>query len=77
MVHRNALLIIQRAVNSNIIPNNKMKKENKKQEIEFKSLTSNKRVDEIVADFPKSIVCCPRGSFEHQLREHLLKHKVQ
>ncbi len=54
-----------------------MKKEKKQQEIKIGSAKSNEKVDEIVADYPKSIIAFPRERFEEQLRNHLLKHKIK
>lgn len=49
----------------------------KEQEIKIVSIKSNPKVDEIIADYPKSLIAHPRGQFEHQLKAHLLKHKVK
>jgi|TARA_R100000049_G_C1936726_1_gene80630 hypothetical protein len=38
---------------------------------------SNPLIEKIIADFPESLHAHPRGSFEDQLRKHLLKHKVK
>lgn len=52
-----------------------MGKEIKKEEIP--KLNSNPKIDEIVNDFPESITAYPRARFEHQLKQHLIKHKVK
>lgn len=54
-----------------------MSKKDKKPEIKIKSIKSNKRVDEIVADYPEKLMAYPRSLFEQQLKEHLLKHGVK
>lgn len=54
-----------------------MKKKKEKQEIKFVSVKSNSKVDEIVKDYPKSIIAFPRSGFENQLKIHLLKHSIK
>lgn len=50
-----------------------MKNEKKpKEKIKF-----NPKIDKIIGDFPKEIMCIPRLSFEHQLGSHLSKHGVK
>ncbi len=53
------------------------KKEQSKGETVFQEQTkSNSTIDKIIKDYPESIIACPRGAFEEQLRKHLIKHKV-
>ncbi len=52
-----------------------MPKKNK--EVKITSMKSNPKVDEIVADYPESIIAVLRSSFEYQLKKHLLKHKIK
>ncbi len=57
-----------------------MKKKNKKQNKEPKlssGIKTNPKIEEIVDDYPKSLIACPRAGFEDQLKQHLLKHKVK
>lgn len=54
----------------------KNKKKSKEQKI-FTSSKSNPRIEEIIKDYPESLMAHPRASFEEQLRKHLLKHKIK
>ncbi len=38
---------------------------------------SNERIEQIIEDYPKFVKICPKGSFEQQLRQQLIKHKVK
>lgn len=55
----------------------KEKKKEKSKEKIIPRVQSNPKVDEIVATYPASLKASPRGNFEDQLRNHLLKHKVK
>ena len=37
----------------------------------------NKKIDEIIADYPEKLRAYPRGAFEEQLVHHILKHKIK
>lgn len=37
----------------------------------------NKKIEEILADYPEKLRAYPRANFEEQLGQHLLKHKVK
>ncbi len=52
-------------------------KTKKKQEVKVSSIKSNKKVEEIIQDYPESLIAHPRALFENQLRKHLLKHKIK
>lgn len=55
-----------------------MKKQRKKEEVKIiKKPKSNPKVEEIISDYPIKLTAYPRGSFEEQLRQHLLKHKIK
>jgi len=53
-----------------------MVKEKKIQEVKIVHVKSNDLVDKIVNDYPKNLIAYPRGLFETQLKQHLLKHKI-
>lgn len=52
------------------------KDKKKKQEAIIPKVKSNDLIDKIVEDYPKKLIAYPRGRFEIQLKEHLLKHKI-
>ena len=53
-------------------------KQRKKEETKIvKKPKLNKKIDEIIADYPEKLRAYPRGAFEEQLGQHLLKHKIK
>lgn len=56
-----------------------MGKKDKKQKKEEKITLSksNPKIEEIIDDYPESLMAHPRGTFEEQLRKHLMKHNVK
>lgn len=56
----------------------KMRNRTKQKEIKkIISIKSNEKIEEIINDYPQSLIAHPRGSFEEQLRKHLVKHKIK
>ncbi len=54
----------------------KKKEQSKAESVQPERTKSNPTIDKIISDYPESIIACPRGAFEEQLRKHLIKHKV-
>jgi len=52
-------------------------KEKKVKEEVIAKPKSNPKIEEIIKDYPQQLTAHPRGSFEDQLRKHLLKHNIK
>ncbi len=54
------------------------KKRKAKEEVKIiKRPKSNPKIEEIISNYPEKLTAYPRGAFEEQLRNHLLKHKIK
>ena len=59
-------------------PKKDKKDRKKKEEVKIvKKPKSNDKIEEIISNYPIKLTAYPRGAFEEQLRQHLLRHGVK